>query len=146
MTFFFKLISATKSIFSILLPHKVYLLNKVLLEMFYFWRRGKGNKQNIGVQDSEIVDLNGQRYVQKVTSELLKNHKSITNEIEGSGGKMYATDSVLCQVQSFCKTFVKNAGTDFSFVQKVSFQIIRPQRPSPFRHWFQMNHIYGYIE
>lgn len=32
------------------------------------------------------VDSNRQKFVKKVTSELSKNHRSITNEIEGTGG------------------------------------------------------------
>lgn len=32
------------------------------------------------------VDSNRQKFVKKATSELPKNHRSITNEIEGTGG------------------------------------------------------------
>lgn len=47
------------------------LLNKVVFEkMFYFCRRGQENLLNLRVQDFEIINSNGQKYVQK---ELSKN-------------------------------------------------------------------------
>lgn len=55
-----------------------------------------------------------------------KNRQGITNDIEGTGGRMYATDSVLYPVQSFEKyLFKRHAGTDFSCIQKTSFQMTR---------------------
>lgn len=94
------------------------LLNKVVFEiMFYFCRRGQENLHNLRVQDFEIINSNEQKYVQKVTSELSKNHQGITNEIEGTGGRMYATNSELCPVQSFEKYLSKrHAGTDRLFL------------------------------
>ena len=69
--------------------------------MFYFCRRGQENLHNLHVQDFEVVNSNEQKYVTKDTSELMKNHQGTTNETEGTGGRMYATDSrVLCPVKS----------------------------------------------
>lgn len=70
------------------------------------------------VQDLEIINSNGQKYFKKVTSELSKNHQGKTNEFEGTGGRMYATDSVqLCPVQSFEKKISKrHAGTNRPFL------------------------------
>lgn len=82
--------------------------------MFYFCRRGQEKLHNLRVQDFEIINSNGQKYVQKVTSELSENHQGITNEIEGTWGRMYSTDSDLCPVQSFKKYLSKrHAGTTF---------------------------------
>ena len=53
----------------------------------------------------------------KVRSKLTKNHQGTTNETEGTGGRMYATDSVLCPVKSFEKYLSKrHAGTDRLFL------------------------------
>ena len=42
------------------------LLNKVVYEiMFYFCRRGKENMHNLRVQDFEVVNSNGHKYVKK---------------------------------------------------------------------------------
>ena len=69
------------------------------------------------VQDFDVVNSNGQKYVKKVRSELTKNHQGTTNESEGTGGRVYATDSVLCPVKSFEKYLSKrHAGTDRLFL------------------------------
>lgn len=76
---------------------------------------------NFCVQDLEIINSNGQKYFKKVTSELSKNHQGKTNEFEGTGGRMYATDSVqLCPVQSFEKKYLKDTlvRTDLSCILK----------------------------
>lgn len=84
---------------------------------------------NFCVQDLEIINSNGQKYFKKVTSELSKNHQGKTNEFEGTGGRMYATDAVqLCPVQSFEKKLSKrHAGTNRPFLhsKKKSFQMMR---------------------
>lgn len=59
------------------------------------------------------------KYVQKVTSELSKNHQGTTNEIEGTGGRMYATDSELCPVQSFEKYLSKRHAGTFPALQNI---------------------------
>ena len=93
------------------------LLNKVVFEiMFYICIKGQENLHNLRVQDFEIVNLNGQKYVKKVRSELTKNHQGTTNETEGTG-RMYATYSVLCHVKSFEKYLSKrHAGSDRLFL------------------------------
>lgn len=89
--------------------------------MFYFCRRGQENMHNFCVQDLEIINSNGQKYFKKVTSELSKNHQGKTNEFEGTGGRMYATDAVqLCPVQSLEKNYLKDTlvRTDLSCILK----------------------------
>ena len=57
---------------------------------------------------------------------MTKNHQGTTNETEGTGGRMYATDSVLCPVKSFEKYLSKrHAGTDRLFLHsKITSRIM----------------------
>ena len=79
------------------------LLNKLIFEVIlYFCRRGQENLHTLKVSDFEIkIGADRYKYVQKITSELDKNHQgnSVISDIEGTGGKMYETSgNVMCPV------------------------------------------------
>ena len=87
----------------------------------YFCRRGQENLHTLKVSDFEIkIGADRYKYVQKITSELDKNHQgnSVISDIEGTGGKMYETPgNAMCPVASFEKYLSKrHSGTDRLFL------------------------------
>ena len=108
-------------VFNVNVPHG--LLKKVVFEiMFYFCRRGQENLHNLRVQDFEVVNSNGQKYVKKVRSELTKSHQGTTNETEGTGeGCMpqILCYALLSHLKSICLKDMPEM-TDFSFIPKIN--------------------------
>ena len=87
-------------------------MNKLIFEVIlYFCRRGQENLHPLKVSDFEIkIGADRYKYVQKITSELDKNHQgnSVISDIEGTGGKMYETSgNAMCPVASFAKYLSK---------------------------------------
>ena len=87
----------------------------------YFCRRGQENLHILKVSDFEIkIGTDRYKYVQKITSELDKNHQGngVISDIEGIGDQMYETSgNAMCPVASFEKYLAKrHNGTDRLFL------------------------------
>ncbi|XP_069134253.1 uncharacterized protein KIAA1958-like [Argopecten irradians] len=85
------------------------LLNKITFEIiFFFCRRGRENIRELKPSDFQVkTDDNEQRYICKTTSEKTKNHTGVTDELEGTGARMYETKNAACPVLSFEKYLSK---------------------------------------
>jgi hypothetical protein len=87
--------------------------------ILYFCRRGQENLHILSDFESKI-GADRYKYVQKITSELDKNHQgnSVISDIEGTDGKMYETPgNAMCPASSFEKYLSKrHNGIDRLFV------------------------------
>ncbi len=85
------------------------LCRKIWFELtLHFCRRGRENLQGLTAEHFEVKVEAGKRFVQQVLSERTKNHQGDRIESgRASGGRMYATETRMCPVQSFEKYIAK---------------------------------------
>ena len=106
-SWFTKVVQAPKSSYT---RHTIRFVEQIdIWGNLYFCRRAQENIHTLS--DFEIkIGADRYKYVQKITSELDKNHKgnSVISDIEGTDGKMYETPgNAMCPAASFEKYLSK---------------------------------------